>query len=169
MRGFARRHTVEAALDVIDALVDAQLHSLDAESLPLQQAAGRVLADDVASGVDVPGFDRATMDGYAVVADSTEGATAYNPIPLMCSATRSPDVRFGARSVRPGSADHDGRSASGWLQRRCRPSGSTIRVRCHASATTVSPRKACRPSGEDVFGNDGAASRPDAAAAGLGL
>ncbi len=82
MRGFARRHTVEAALDVIDAWLDAQLRSLDAESLPLQQAAGRVLADDVASGVDVPGFDRATMDGYAVVADSTEGATAYNPLPL---------------------------------------------------------------------------------------
>jgi molybdopterin molybdotransferase len=78
MRGFARRHTVEAALDVLDA----QLRPLDAESLPLQQAAGRVLADDVASGVDVPGFDRATMDGYAVVADSTEGATAYTPLPL---------------------------------------------------------------------------------------
>jgi molybdopterin molybdotransferase len=82
MRGFARRHTVEAALDVIDALLDAQVRTLDAESLPLQEAAGRVLADDVVSGVDVPGFDRATMDGYAVVADSTEGATAYNALPL---------------------------------------------------------------------------------------
>jgi molybdopterin molybdotransferase len=78
MRGFARRHTVEAALD----LLDAQLRPLDAESLPLQEAAGRVLADDVASDVDVPGFDRATMDGYAVVADSTDGATAYNPLPV---------------------------------------------------------------------------------------
>jgi molybdopterin molybdotransferase len=78
MRGFARRHTVEAAT----SLLDAQLHPLDAESLPLQQAASRVLADDVVSRVDVPGFDRATMDGYAVVADSTEGATAYNPLPL---------------------------------------------------------------------------------------
>jgi molybdopterin molybdotransferase len=78
MRGFARRHTVEAALDILDA----QLRTLDAEALPLQEAAGRVLADDVASDVDVPGFDRATMDGYAVVADSTEGATAYNPLPL---------------------------------------------------------------------------------------
>jgi molybdopterin molybdotransferase len=82
MRGFARRHTVEAALDVIDALLEAPLRSLDAESIPLQQAAGRVLADDVVSDVEVPGFDRATMDGYAVVADSTEGATAYNPLPL---------------------------------------------------------------------------------------
>src|SRR4051812_18070819 len=78
MRGFARRHTVEAAI----ALLDAQLHVLDPEVVPLQEAAGRVLADAVVSGIDVPGFDRATMDGYAVDADSTDGATAYNPLPL---------------------------------------------------------------------------------------
>jgi molybdopterin molybdotransferase len=30
----------------------------------------------------VPGFDRATMDGYAVMAESTEGATSYNRLPL---------------------------------------------------------------------------------------
>ena len=34
------------------------------------------------SDVDVPAFDRATMDGYAVIAESTEGATAYNRLPL---------------------------------------------------------------------------------------
>ena len=78
MRGFAHRHTVEAALE----LLDAQLAPLDAELLSLREAAGRVLAEDIASAVDVPSFDRATMDGYAVVADSTEGATAYNPLPL---------------------------------------------------------------------------------------
>jgi molybdopterin molybdotransferase len=78
MRGFARRHTVEAAIE----LLDAQLRLLDAEPVPLAQAAGRVLADAVVSGVDVPGFDRATMDGYAVDAGSTDGATAYNPLPL---------------------------------------------------------------------------------------
>jgi len=78
MRGFARRHTVEAAI----ALLDTHLHPLAAELLPLGEAAGRVLADEIVSAVDVPGFDRATMDGYAVVADSTEGATAYNPLPL---------------------------------------------------------------------------------------
>ena len=56
MRGFARRHTVEAAIE----LLDAQLHVLDVEVVPLQQAAGRVLAEKVVSGIDVPGFDRAS-------------------------------------------------------------------------------------------------------------
>jgi molybdopterin molybdotransferase len=78
MRGFAQRHTVDAAL----AWLDAQLQPLAAETVPLLVAAGRVLATSVVSDVDVPGFDRATMDGYAVAADSTEGATAYNRLAL---------------------------------------------------------------------------------------
>jgi molybdopterin molybdotransferase len=78
MRGFARRHSVEAAL----AWLDGQLHPLDAELLLLQVAAGRVLVESITSEVDVPGFDRATMDGYALAAESTEGASAYNRLPL---------------------------------------------------------------------------------------
>lgn len=78
MRGFARRTTVEAALN----WVDAQLQPLAAQDVKLLQAAGRVLADDVTSPCDVPGFDRAMMDGYAVQAASVAGATVYNPIEL---------------------------------------------------------------------------------------
>jgi molybdopterin molybdotransferase len=78
MHGFTRRHTVQAAL----SWLDGQLHTLGPECVPLRAAAGRVLAASVISAVDVPGFDRATMDGYAVVADTTEGATPYNPISL---------------------------------------------------------------------------------------
>src|SRR5688572_5016626 len=78
MQGFTRRHTVDAVL----AWLDSQLHLLDTETVPLRAAAGRVLAHSAVSTVDVPGFDRATMDGYAVVADSTEGATPYNRVTL---------------------------------------------------------------------------------------
>jgi molybdopterin biosynthesis enzyme len=78
MRGFAHRHTVEAAL----AWLDAQLRPPNVETLTLRMAAGRVLTTPVVSEVDVPGFDRATMDGYAVMAESTEGATLYNRPPL---------------------------------------------------------------------------------------
>ena len=78
MRGFSRRHTVEAALDILDA----HLAPLGTEQVALDRAFGRVLAEDVTSRIDVPGFDRATMDGYAVVAAGTEGASAYNAIRL---------------------------------------------------------------------------------------
>jgi len=92
MQGFARRHTVQAAL----AWLDSQLHPLDAEDVPLRMAAGRVLATPIVSGVDVPGFDRATMDGYAVVADSTEGATPYNRVPLTVVGDALPGSGFTA-------------------------------------------------------------------------
>jgi len=90
MRGFAQRHTVAAAL----AWLDAQLHPLPSEVVPLRGAAGRVLANSVISDADVPGFDRATMDGYAVVADSTEGATAYNRLPLTVIGDSMPGSAF---------------------------------------------------------------------------
>lgn len=38
----------------------------ETETLPLAQAFGRILAEDVASPLDVPGFDNSAMDGYAV-------------------------------------------------------------------------------------------------------
>lgn len=78
MHGFERRHTVAQALDWLDA----QLTTLEAETIALRTAAGRVLAADIVSDVDVPAFARATMDGYAVVADASDGASAYNPITL---------------------------------------------------------------------------------------
>src|SRR6187399_2420654 len=90
MRGFARRHTVKEAI----AWLDAQLHALAAEQVPLRIAAGRVLATSVVSDFDVPGFDRATMDGYAVVADSTEGASAYTRLPLTVVGDSMPGCPF---------------------------------------------------------------------------
>jgi molybdopterin molybdotransferase len=78
MRGFGHRHTVEAAL----RWLDDQLLPLAAEAVAVRIAAGRVLTEPVSSEVDVPAFDRATMDGYAVVAESTEGATPQNSRPL---------------------------------------------------------------------------------------
>jgi molybdopterin molybdotransferase len=90
MVGFAHRRTVDAAL----AWLDAQLQPLGDEIVPLRSAAGRVLAGRVASDVDVPGFDRATMDGYAVVAQSTEGATSYNRLPLTVIGDSLPGCPF---------------------------------------------------------------------------
>jgi len=99
MQGFARRHTVGAAL----AWLDSRLRPLDAEDVPLRAAAGRVLASPVVSAVDIPGFDRATMDGYAVVADCTEGATAYNRIPFTVIGDSLPGAPFD-RTVNRGEA-----------------------------------------------------------------
>jgi molybdopterin molybdotransferase len=47
--------------------------------LPLNQCAGRILSQDIPSKIDLPEFNRATMDGYAVQARSTFGASESMP------------------------------------------------------------------------------------------
>ncbi|MDH5372271.1 MAG: molybdopterin molybdotransferase MoeA [Acidimicrobiia bacterium] len=78
MRGFRQRATVEEALA---AALDG-VERLEQEPIGIEQCHGRVLAGDVTSTVNVPAFRRATMDGYAVRAEDTFGASAYNPLRL---------------------------------------------------------------------------------------
>ncbi|MFC7226737.1 molybdopterin biosynthesis protein [Salinirubellus salinus] len=52
------------------------------ETVPLEDAAGRVLADRVDATLDVPGFDRASVDGYALRAADTFGADEADPARL---------------------------------------------------------------------------------------
>ncbi len=68
------------------AVEDAKALALEAaipvdrvESISLGDATGRVLATSVISPIDVPPFDRAAMDGYAVIASDTFGASRDNP------------------------------------------------------------------------------------------
>ncbi|MCP5065971.1 MAG: molybdopterin biosynthesis protein [bacterium] len=49
------------------------------EDVPLEEALGRILAEDVRAEVDVPGFDRSNMDGFAVRARDTFGASEEEP------------------------------------------------------------------------------------------
>jgi putative molybdopterin biosynthesis protein len=56
-----------------------RLAPLGEELVPLGDALGRVLARDVVAGIDVPGFDRANVDGFAVQAQDTFGAMEETP------------------------------------------------------------------------------------------
>jgi molybdopterin molybdotransferase len=49
------------------------------EVLPLDQCVGRILSQDIVSEISLPEFNRATMDGYAVQARSTFGASEGMP------------------------------------------------------------------------------------------
>ncbi len=98
MKGFRDRSTVSEALE---AALDG-IAPLPAESVSVTTAAGRVLAHDVVSTVNVPAFRRSMMDGYAVRAEDTYGATAYNPIPLEVVGSSMPGTVPDER-VAPGS------------------------------------------------------------------
>jgi molybdopterin molybdotransferase len=159
MHGFSRRHTVSQAL----SWLDAQLNPLDSEEVPLRMAAGRVLASSIVSDVDVPGFDRATMDGYAVVADSTEGATPYNQVTLKVVGDALPGAPFGRTVARgeavrimtgaPMPAGSDAvLPAESAEDRRGGPSvqPETVAPDRVAATSTVSPGKNVGRRGEDI-------------------
>jgi len=57
-------------------------HPLGFEEIPVWQALGRTIAEDIQCPIDVPGFDRASMDGYAVRASDTFGAEERRPLRL---------------------------------------------------------------------------------------
>lgn len=91
MTGFSKRTSVADAL----RWLDQQLGPLPAEQVPLLELAGRVLDVDVASEFDVPGFQRAMMDGYAVRAANTLGGSMYNRLPLKIVGEILPGRSFG--------------------------------------------------------------------------
>jgi len=70
--------------DAMQMVMGAAVSIERVESVPLVDADGRVVARDVTSHVDVPPFDRAAMDGYAVVAADTFGAGTHAPRELVC-------------------------------------------------------------------------------------
>ncbi len=76
MRGFAARTRVETALEWIAS----EAKRLPPETIALADLHDRVLAEEVRAPIDVPPFDRAAMDGYALRGSETIGASEYNPL-----------------------------------------------------------------------------------------
>jgi len=72
------QHSLEAAI----AWVNATAGSLDREDILLLTARGRVLTEPVHAPGLIPGNDRAALDGFAVQASASLGASSYNPIRL---------------------------------------------------------------------------------------
>jgi molybdopterin molybdotransferase len=147
MRGFRSRADVD---DVI-AWVDARPVARVAEAVPLAGAAGRVLADDVRSDVDVPAFRRASMDGWAVRGEETFGATDAEPLTLAVVAESRPGspppraLSAGeAARIRTGAPVPDGADAV-LPAEAGEEAGGALRVRGE-----VAPGRHVSPVGEDV-------------------
>jgi len=59
-----------------------EFHPLEPERVPILEALGRVLAEDVCADVDIPPHANSSMDGYAVLAADTAGASRGVPVRL---------------------------------------------------------------------------------------
>lgn len=90
MRGFRARADV---LEV-QAFLARHFQPLFPEVIPLHEAAGRVLTEDITSTVAVPCFPRSAMDGYALRGAETFGAETYSPVELQVMGTALPGTPF---------------------------------------------------------------------------
>lgn len=86
MKSFLTLKSVEEVLALVRTF-----SPLDTEEVPLSEAAGRWLAEDWHAPEDLPGFDRSTVDGWAVHARDVFGAQEGAPALLECAA----DLRMG--------------------------------------------------------------------------
>jgi molybdopterin molybdotransferase len=89
-----QQHSLEAAI----AWVNATAGSLDSEDILLPTAWGRVLTEPVHAPGPVPGNDRAALDGFAIQASASVGASSYNPI-------RLPSISVAVGDVLPAGTD----------------------------------------------------------------
>lgn len=121
----------------------------------LREALGRTLAVDVDSLDDVPGFDNSAMDGFAVRAQDTAGATETSPVSLQIageSRAGSPAsialsagdaIRISTGAALPRDADSIVRIED------CREAGETVEV-----LVEVPPGKEVRRAAEDIRAGD---------------
>ncbi len=91
--------SLEIAHDIIK-----EVAAMDAEVVPLEEALGRICAEDVYAVADCPTVDSSLKDGYAVMATEIEEATAEEPIDLFVSGALSGGDEIGAIRVGRGEA-----------------------------------------------------------------
>lgn len=91
--------SVEEALAKVLSYVDV----LEAEEVPVLEAMGQVLAEDIISHLNIPPLDNTAMDGYALRADDTSGASDRSPRLLRVIDTVSAGA-ISRQEITPGTA-----------------------------------------------------------------
>ncbi|MDX6588034.1 MAG: molybdopterin molybdotransferase [Solirubrobacterales bacterium] len=129
--------------------------ALPAERVPLNDALGRVLAADATSSEDVPGWDNSAMDGYAVRASDTAGASSDAPATLRLAG----ESRAGA----PAGEELAAGQAFGISTGAVVPDGADAVVRVEDTTASdgevsisveVEPGRDIRRAGEDIRSGD---------------
>jgi molybdopterin molybdotransferase len=137
-QGFRENVRLDEALGIFLGFFEA----VGEEVVALEQATGRVAASDVVAERAVPHYDRAAMDGYAVRATDTHGATGASPVRL---GVVDGNVDEGeAAHVHTGSAVPDGADAVVRVE-ETREVGDGVEV-----SVAVSEGKNVAEAGEDV-------------------
>lgn len=80
LKGFQKLTNIDGALQLW--LKNLPVQKPKTTTIPLQEALGYVLAVDILAHENLPRFDKSAVDGYALVAKITTGATQFKPVTL---------------------------------------------------------------------------------------
>jgi molybdopterin molybdotransferase len=138
-------------IEVARRAVLDRVRPLPDEEVPLDDALGRVLAEDVGSADDIPPFDNSAMDGFAVRAEDTTGASTDSPASLLVvdeSRAGAPATASAGRgeaiAISTGAAMPEGCDAIVRIEDAEERDGSI------AVSAPVEPGRDVRRAGEDV-------------------
>jgi molybdopterin biosynthesis enzyme len=80
LKGFQKLTSTDEAMN--KWLKKLHLPKFEAIKIPLKEAINRVTSSNIIVKEDLPRFDRSAVDGYALIAEDTLGATQYKPVIL---------------------------------------------------------------------------------------
>jgi molybdenum cofactor synthesis domain-containing protein len=154
-REFRDLATPDEARDAIETLgIDGGI-----DQRPRHEASGLRLGERVDAAIDVPGFDRAAMDGYAVRAGATFGASEADPVALPVVGTvhagSAPEASVGegeAVRIATGAVLPPGADAVVPVERTVEGDGSVAVVSAVAPGDDVMPRGADIAAGDRALG-----------------
>ena len=132
--------------EAVSRILDAASPVVESEELDIQQSLGRILAEDVVSPINVPGYDNSAMDGYAV-----RSAECNDPGVSLTISQRIPAGQSGVR-LETGSAARiftgapvpEGADAV-VMQELCQQQGDTVIIN-----TRLEAGENIRRAGEDI-------------------
>lgn len=153
MKEFYERISVDEALTII--LNESKCVEVE---LPIDMCGGMVISEDVISSVNLPPFDRSSMDGYAIKAEKSFGASQANPISFKIVGESKigefPDVRVGGQEyeavrIATGAPIPKGCDAVMMVEFTKETGHETVDF-----VSSVTPGKNVAPEGEDVRAGD---------------
>lgn len=134
----------------VSALLEQARPLVQAEAVPLTGALGRILAEDIVAGIDVPPADNSAMDGYAFQHDDWPGEAAALPLSLRIPAGIDPEPLPAGTAARIFTGAHIPPGADTVvMQEHCTASARDVVIgRCPDRGANIRPR------GQDITAGD---------------
>ncbi len=143
-----------SADDALSFLIDAALSSSQTETVSLDHSVGRILAKDIHSTINVPGFDNSAMDGYTIALNDdhlSKTNLTFDVVDRIAAGSTGNKLEKGhAARIFTGAPIPEGANTV-IMQEECLPSedGSQILVK-----RAIQLNENIRPTGNDICQND---------------